>query len=370
MKFPPTITRSKSGDYDGTNRRKIYMPFEKIRFQQHHVNNTQTLNTTTEKFVDIDLGREPMNEVHLFKREMSSESREEEEGFREYESLSYFNLPRPETPTDIVIAVQAITISSRRVQEAMQMDNVTLDLTTGHAIVGIVREKGIEVDDFEVGDRVTTIIETLGPNPRYAKFSSNLAVKVPFGVDSAEVASCSYTFLCAYQSIYHGVPVKFRYAVKPLSGYKVLVVDGIGMIGQATIQLALNAGAEEVYAISEVTHHEHLELIGAIPLLPEDWVQSVENQMDIVIDSVEASHYKQSAARQAMKENGKLVCVSTPISTSGMKSQKMKPFIKGLVAQIDLLFIQQKGTFYDLFSTIKNYPDIMKVSLEIFRQIK
>eukprot|EP00551_Chaetoceros_affinis_P000790 CAMPEP_0203656926 /NCGR_PEP_ID=MMETSP0088-20131115/43092_1 /ASSEMBLY_ACC=CAM_ASM_001087 /TAXON_ID=426623 /ORGANISM="Chaetoceros affinis, Strain CCMP159" /LENGTH=97 /DNA_ID=CAMNT_0050518061 /DNA_START=168 /DNA_END=458 /DNA_ORIENTATION=- len=94
------------------------------------------------------------DDVDFFKRQLSSDSREDDGGFNEYESLSFFNLPRTESPIDVVLAVQAVTISSRWVAGDIPIDNLVLDLTSGHAIVGVIREKGKAVEGFRVGDRV------------------------------------------------------------------------------------------------------------------------------------------------------------------------------------------------------------------------
>lgn len=302
----------------------------------------------------------------IFDTEMSSESRDEDGGFFEYESLSSFNLLKTETPNDIVITAQAVTISSKHVIIDKHIDNLPLDCSSGHAIVGIVREIGCGVKSIELGDRVATIVETLSNNPRYARVSADMAVKVPCGIDSAEAAAVAYTYLRAFQSINHGAPFNIRYNSNTLSRKSILIVDGTGVIGQATIQLALIAGAEKVYAIGDEDYHQSLLLSGAIPLEPSDWLSTVENKVDLVVDSVQSLYYEKFAARKALKPGGKLVCVGNPVVRTSLKSKQLmcKPFLDDILAQIDLMFLQQQeATFYDLFSDVFHYPEIMKVNI-------
>ncbi len=306
------------------------------------------------------------DDVDFFKRQLSSDSREEDCGFNEYESLSLFNLPRSEGPIDIVIAVQAVSVSSRRVTGDIPIDNLALDLTSGHAIVGIIREKGKAVEGYEVGDRVAAIVQSLSQNPRYTKVSADVVVRVPCGVDSADAASCAYTYLRAFQSLNHGDPFRQRYTQNSLRGQSILIIDGMGQTGQATIQLAKIAGAKKVYAIGDESHHRFLESLGSIPLNPNDWITSVEKEMDLVIDSVQSDHYKQFTAGKALKPNGKLVCVGTPLTMDGLRKQSCHAFIEDFFAQINLMLVEQKkATFYDLFSSVFHYPEIMKVRKSI-----
>lgn len=306
------------------------------------------------------------DDVDYFQRGFSSESRDEEEenGFFEYESLTFYNLPRVESPVDIVIAVQTSTISSRKVRKDLRLDNLSLDLTSGHAIVGVVRDLGSEVRHLEEGDRVVTIVESLTDNPRFAKIPADLAVKVPYGVDSADAASCAYNYLIGFQSINHGVTFRERYSNQSLVGQSILIIDGTGINGIATIQLAINAGAEEVYAIGDEEHHEFLKDLGAIPISPDDWNEDIESKFDLVIDSVQAEHYSQQKAAKVLNPEGKYVCVGTPITFEGLKTKKIscQPFLTDAFAQLNLLFVRlKKATFYDLFSTLYHYPELTKV---------
>ena len=128
--------------------------------------------------------------------------------------------------------------------------------------------------------------------------------------------------------------------------------------------MAINCGAEEVYTIADSFFHEYLRSLGAIPLNPENWVELIENNIDLVIDSVQAEYHKQYLASKALKIEGKYVCVGTPITTEGLKSSPctFEPFIGDICAQLNLLCMsQKKATFYDLFSTFFHYPEIMKV---------
>jgi len=342
-------------------RRKGSSDYTKEKKQNNRYEECQRVNSI-EYFTHVSNGRD--DAFDYIKEDMSSESRDEDDGFLEYESLSsMFNVPRPESPLDVVITVQAVTITSKRVEgDNILIDNFSLEMMSGHAIVGIVREVGNLVKEIKVGDRVATVIETLSNNPRYAKCSANVTVKVPHGVDSAEAASCAYTYLGAFQSINHGVKSHKRYLRNSLKDQKILVVDGISVIGQAAIQLVKASGAKEIYTIGENYHHPFLQSCGTIPLDSNDWLKSVEGNMDLVI--VQAVHHMKYVTRKALKKDGKLVCIGTPLSGESLKPRQLsfKPLLGNMLAQFDLAFIQkQKATFYDFFSNIVHYPEIMKV---------
>ena len=290
----------------------------------------------------------------------------------EYESLTYFNLPRP-CDGEIIIAVQAATISSLKasVQKEVTIDNVSLDIDSGIAIVGVVREIGVNVDKskVKVGDRVATILKTIMKNARYAQVSANMIVNVPFGLDSAEAAAAAYTYLLGFQSLTHGIiNPRVRYSSNLFSMKNILITNGTSTAGQALIQMSKSLGSDNVYATGPRSHHDLLKSIGAYPLSeePAEWLGIVEGQMHVVVDTVHAKNFQCHALERALvKEGGKIVFVGCPIHDDGLKYGRVDSWmclIRQILAQSALCVSSADASYYDLFSNLDNYPEKLKVS--------
>ncbi len=286
----------------------------------------------------------------------------------EYEPLVFFDVPRP-GEGEIVIAVQAATISSlkSKVHQEVKIDNVSLDLNSGIAIVGVVREIGPHVTRWKVGDRVATIIKSMMKNARYARVLETTVVDVPCGLDSAESAAVAYTYLLGFQSLTHGiVNQQLRYSNDVFQGKSILIIDGASTSGLAIVQLAKSLGAEAVYATGKLHRHDLLRSFGAEPLdeQPINWMMTVEGKMDIVIDMKMAKTFQHYEAEKALKATGKMVYVGYPISIDSLKygsADSWKCLFEQLVAQIALIFARANATYYDLFSHFDNYPEELKV---------
>ena len=164
-----------------------------------------------------------------------------------------------------------------KVRKEVTIDNVSLDLDSGIAIVGVIRElgEGVSQEELHVGQRVTTILKSMMENPRYAKVCARMVVEVPSGVDSAEAAATAYTYLLGFQTLTHGINnPRERFSKQLFRSKRILIVDGASTSGQAVIQLARTLGAEDVYATAKKSRHEVLRNAGARPLSDDqkEWI--------------------------------------------------------------------------------------------------
>eukprot|EP00979_Chaetoceros_neogracilis_P008591 scaffold1904_cov280-Chaetoceros_neogracile.AAC.53 len=295
---------------------------------------------------DTSSSNHPFDRVVALGRPSSEERRDVpnvddyDESLFEYESLTYFNLPRP-LPHEVIIAVQAATISSLKmnVQKEVTIDNVALDLDSGIAIVGVVREVGdlVDKESIQVGNRVATVLKSVMKNARYAQVSADMIVQVPPGLDSAEAAATAYTYLLAFQTLTHGIvdPV-LRYSTNLFSGKNILIMDGASTSSQAMIQIAKSLGAQSVFATGPDSRHEILQNLGAIPLQedPKEWIQRIEGRIHVVIDNVLAKCCDRAVQKQ-------------------------------FLAQISLMFSSSTdATYYDLFTNLECYPGKIKDDLK------
>lgn len=289
----------------------------------------------------------------------------------QYESLTYFNLPKP-SPGEVVIAVQASTISSlkMKVKKEFTIHNVALDLDGGIAIVGIVREIGTGVDNIKVGDRVATIVKSAMNNARYAQVSATMIAKVPFGLDSAEAAATAYNHLIAFQTLTHGIiNPHFRYSQNLFHEKNILIMDAISVTGQAMVQLGKYFGAKNILTPASQTKHEFLKSLGAVPISqdPNDWINELKGCIHMLIDTLMTNGTRYSGLPKVLVPNGKLIYSSLPISTESLKhgsTDSWKAFIQQAIAQTSLICLETSdATYYDLFSSIENYPDLLQVRI-------
>ena len=320
----------------------------------------------------------PLDRVVALARSSSDESRDlsnvddYDVTLFEYESLAYFNLPRP-SPDEVIIAVQAATISSLKmnVQKEVTIDNVALDLDSGIAIVGVVREIGESVDrkKIQVGDRVATVLKSVMKNARYAQVSADMVVQVPYGLDSAEVAATAYTYLLAFQTLTHGIMSPMVcYSTNLFCEKNILIMDGASTSGQAMIQIAICLGAKRVFATGPDSRQEVSRMLGAIPLQedPKDWTPNIKGRIHVVVDNVLAKSSECRAAQKVLvKEGGRIVYFGMPITMDSLKYGSVdswKCLFQQFLAQISLMFMSSTdATYYDLFTNLERYPEKLKV---------
>mmetsp|Transcript_15833 Transcript_15833/g.29873 ORF Transcript_15833/g.29873 Transcript_15833/m.29873 type:complete len:375 (+) Transcript_15833:3603-4727(+) len=349
---------------------------------------TTAQNETLKRFLQVNSEDESQNDEDErdtnfvgLSRPQSADSRDDlitnvvdyDESLFEYEALTYFNLPKPRDD-EIVIAVQATTISSLKtnIGQEVTIDDVSLDLNSGIAIVGVVKEKGVNVseDHLCIGDRVATILKSVMKNTRYAQVPSDIVVKVPCGLDSAEAAAAAYTYLISFQSLTHNISnPNIRYLPTLFQSKNVFIVDGTSTLGQAAIQLAKVLGAT-VFAAGPSSREETIRNLGAIYVGEHDteWLQCLEGRIHLLIDTALAKCFKCLVVERILVSGGcgKVVYMGMPINFDSLRygsTVSWKCLVRQFIAQTTLMFISSAtASYYDLFSSLDNYPERLKVS--------
>lgn len=244
--------------------------------------------------------------------------------------------------------------------------------TPGYDAVGIIQEVGSQVDqnEWKKGDRVAAILRT-GGNARYATIPSSSLVHVPKSVDAAEAVCMVSTYMTAYQSLKITLGPDEKKGSKPFDGRKVLVVGGTGPIGQALVQLALKAGASEVFATGPKSRHRYIKMVMGAKPLPyptEEWLPEVKGQMDLVFDGACQDGYESSHA--ALNDKGKLVTVGMYAmlheEQPGLFGAPLSAFFMDAVSSC---FMSQTQS-YEVWSSFKKDPDTFKVSLVLSSMIE
>lgn len=293
----------------------------------------------------------------------------------EYETLNKLvNIPTP-GKGEVIIAVQCFTISNsilnKNLIQEFTIDNVSLDLDSGVAVVGVIKDVGDGISNSLIGSRVAAVIKTVDKNRRYACVKSDVIVPVPTGLDSSEVAAASYTYFVAFQSLMHGINApKYRYSGKYLKGKSILIIDGTSAFGQAMIQISRLQGASNIYATAEETNHAYLKGLGSEALSnnPSKWPELLNGSIDIIIVGSRLFRYA-TAERVLRNSGGKLVYIGSPVTINVLKHCSVDSWMclfEQFATQCALICSRKaelQATYYDLLESINNYPQQSKVRL-------
>ena len=213
--------------------------------------------------------------------------------------------------------IQASTVSLMDVliRSDLWATSVTTPYKTGCDLVGRVINRGDDADEnIQIGDMVCALGLSIGGNAKYAIISSSRVFNCPEDIHPSVAACLLRNYMAAYQCLHRIGNFKIR------PGHRVLILGGAGAFGQACIQLAIAAGADEIYATGESDKSKIIiESLGAQSLgrSPNKWLPEVKGRMDIVIDSVCSDRFRSS--HRALSKRGKLVCVgsTSPLLNGG-----------------------------------------------------
>jgi NADPH2:quinone reductase len=126
----------------------------------------------------------------------------------------------------------------------------------GYDCVGIVDAVGAGVSGFAVGDKVCALL-VWGGLAQFVVRGAEHWVKVPAGLDDAEVVALILNYATAYQAIHRSAKVQ--------PGQTALVNGANGGVGQALLELLAAHGAKAVGAAA-ASKHALLKSLGAVPV--------------------------------------------------------------------------------------------------------
>lgn len=173
---------------------------------------------------------------------------------------------------------------------------------------------------MEVGDQVLSLVCS-GGNSRYVCIPRDRLVKVPSNaeIDSAKVACLPEIYLSAFQVLHYGQSGAARYRKNALAGKSIMFLGGASALGQAIVELSVEAGASVVYATaSKVKQFQRIIEIGGIPLSenPVEWLPTINQQIDILIgctaDSLKDTDQLTYDHLNVLKKKGQLVLLGGP----------------------------------------------------------
>ncbi|HSO58597.1 MAG TPA: NADP-dependent oxidoreductase [Paenisporosarcina sp.] len=177
----------------------------------------------------------------------------------------------------------------------------------GWDAAGIIAEKGKNVSNFEVGDRVFTRPATTrqGTYAEYVAVEENLLAHMPSSMSFEDAAAIPLAGLTAWQCLVDFSGIK--------KDDKVLIHAGAGGVGTFAIQIAKSFGAY-VATTASGENVEFLKSLGADVVInyKEEEFSEILTDFDIVLDSMGGDI--QSNSYKVLKPNGKLVSIAQPPS--------------------------------------------------------
>lgn len=218
--------------------------------------------------------------------------------------LEVVELPLPEPgPGEARVRVTASGVGSTDVtmRRGYYPYAPKLPFVPGYEAVGTVEAVGPGVTDVRVGDRVAALLVHGG----YAEVVVRAArdwVRVPAGLDDAEVVALVLNYVTAYQSIHRWAEMR--------PGQTALVTAAAGGVGQALVQLLVAHGVRVIAAASRRSH-ELLRGLGAEPIEGREGpvdaatLALVPGGVDAAFDGVGGAQLRQCV--RATKKNGVIV---------------------------------------------------------------
>lgn len=182
----------------------------------------------------------------------------------------------------------------------------------GYEVVGVVDAVGAGVTGFTRGDRVAALTVHGG----YAEYLTRAAaefVKVPEGLDDADVAAVILNYVTAYQMIHRTAEMK--------AGQTALVTGANGGVGLALLELLREAGVKAIGAASS-RHHGLLTARGAIPVEGrggpiDEAVRAIASEgVDASFDSIGGATAGQCVS--ATRRGGIFVCYGFTSGVDGL----------------------------------------------------
>jgi NADPH:quinone reductase-like Zn-dependent oxidoreductase len=238
-------------------------------------------------------------------------------------SISINEIEKPSVkPNDILVEVKATSLNpiDYKIVEGHLKDMISLNLpsTIGFDVSGVVVEKGVAVNNFEIGDEVYSRVpqEQMGTVAEFASINSELVAKKPKNCTFEEAAGLPLTGLTAIQAL-ESVGIK--------ANDRILIHAGSGGVGSFAIQYAKAKGAI-VYTTTSSKNVDWVKALGAdrvIDYKTEDY-KEVANNLDIVFDTL-GNDYTFDAF-EIIKEGGKVTTIVGPPDEETAKQMGLKDY--------------------------------------------
>ena len=178
------------------------------------------------------------------------------DGYEGFQSLRVVELEKPKPGAkEILIEVRAAGINYAEIELTSGKYQVPKELPfiMGFEASGVVAEVGSQVKNYQLGDRITSIVSS-GGYAEYAVADAGFAIPIPEGVSFAQAATIPIQGLSAYSLL--------KFAAKPQVTESVLVQSAAGGVGLYLVQLLKIMGVKNVLALA--SSKEKLDLVKSL----------------------------------------------------------------------------------------------------------
>lgn len=225
-------------------------------------------------------------------------------------------LPRPAPgPGEVLVRVAAAGVGpwDAWIRGHTSVVKVSLPLTLGSDLSGVIEEIGPGVSGFKAGDEVygVTNSDFCGAYAEYALASAAMVARKPQGLSHVEAASVPVVAVTAWQMLFDYAQAK--------AGQTVLIHGGAGNVGSYAVQLVSQAQLH-VTATAASNDIEYVRSLGAARVLDYKATKFEKevSGLDIVLDTVGGDTLERSI--QVVKSGGILVSVVSPFHDASKAS--------------------------------------------------
>ena len=207
-------------------------------------------------------------------------------------------VPRPPGPGEVAIEVRAAALNFRDVMWAQGLlpDEALLEGFSGASLglecAGVVTALGEGVDDLAPGDQVIAVAPAALAT--HAVTRRNGVMRLPAGLDFAAAATIPVAFMTAVYAL--GQLARLE------AGESVLIHGGVGGVGLAAIQYALQKGAVVYATAGSVLRRQTLRMLGVAGVFDSRSASFVDDLLaatggegvDVVLNSLSGELMQQS----------------------------------------------------------------------------
>lgn len=241
------------------------------------------------------------------------------------EVLQLREVPIPEcgpAQVRVRVTVAGVVFADLLMREGIYPDIPPFPFVSGVEVAGIIDEKGVEVSEFQVGDRVAALCG-FGGYTDFLVVDSWRVIKIPEDVSDVDAAALVVNYLTAYQMLYrvaHSQP-----------GQTILVHGAAGGVGTALLDLSVWMQLN-VWGTASPQKHELVRKYGAHPIdyHKEDFVEvlrrEVKGGVDAVFDPIGGSYWRRSM--RALSQGGLLVGYGFSAATSQGRRRPLKTVLE------------------------------------------
>ena len=239
-----------------------------------------------------------------------------------------------------------------------------LPQVAGNEVVGIIEQKGSNVANFEIGDRVFSRLplDKIGAYSEYVAITQDAIAKVPDHLTDEEAAAVPLTALTIMQALE---------LMGAESGKTIFISGGTGGVGGMAIPIAKAKGLT-VITNGSVENKERVEKLGVdqfIDYKTTDYTKVLKD-VDYVLDTLGGTETEKQMT--IMKSGGKLVSLRAMPNGSFAKRMNLawwKQFILGLAGRKFDKMANKYGVSYDFIFVESNGKQLQEVA-DIFTKLE